>query len=126
MRLESGERVGRDFRARRGNARDERGFSGVGEADESDIGEQLQFEAQAALFAGLAVFVLARSLVPGLGEMRIAAAAVPAASGAILLAGLGEIEKLLAGLLVEDHRADGNFQNCVHAGAAVAVRAFAV
>ena len=71
MRLQSSERIRSDFRTRRGNARNQRGFSGVRKSDQAHIREQFQFQAQVALFARLAIFVLARSLVPRLREMRL-------------------------------------------------------
>ena len=98
VRLERGERIRGDLRPRRGDARNQRRFSCVRETDQADIGEQLQFEPQMALFAGPPVFVFARRLMPRPHEMRIAVAApaAPAASRAESLARLGEIEKLLA------------------------------
>ena len=37
--FERGERIIRDFRARGGNHRNQRGFAGVGETDQADVGE---------------------------------------------------------------------------------------
>src|ERR1700675_1574030 len=76
--LESGERIICDFRTRCGNYGNQCGFAGVRETDEADIGEQFQFEAQMALFAGETVFVFTRSLMPGLGKILVAAAAASA------------------------------------------------
>ena len=66
-----------------------------------------------ALFARTAVFMFARRLMPGPHEFRIAvsAAAAPAARRAKTLARLGEIEKLLAGIRVEDHRSHRHLQD---------------
>src|SRR5271156_3341426 len=100
MRLERGERIRSDFRTSGGDARNQRGFSSVRETDETDVRQQLQFKPQREFFTGFAVFVFARSLMPGPDEMRIAiaASAVAALGREITLAWLGQIEKLLAGI----------------------------
>jgi hypothetical protein len=76
--------------------------------------------------AFLAVFVFAWSLVPGLGEMLIAAAPFAALRYENALAGLVEVGDGCAGLRVIDERADGDLQDRVRAGMAAAIRAFAV
>ena len=58
--LEGGEGVVGDFGLGGGDAGDERGLAGVGVADQADVGQQLEFEAVVALFAGAAQLVLAR------------------------------------------------------------------
>ena len=75
-------------------------FPALGKADEADVRQQFQFQAQLAFFTGLAVLVFARRLVPRANEMRIAIAApaVPALGREISLAGLGQVEKLLVGI----------------------------
>ena len=79
-------------------------------------------------FAGTAFFVFARRLVPGTNEMRIAvaAAAVAAFCGDPALAGFGEVEKLFAGVRVDNDGADGNFEDQVIRVGAVAFGTFAV
>src|SRR5258706_2078201 len=79
-----------------------------------------------ALFAGLAVFVFARSLVPRLGEVLIAASAASAMRDQNALAGLGEVGDGFVGLLVVRNGANRNQQRHVVAGVASAVRTFAV
>ena len=79
-----------------------------------------------ALFAGMAVFVFARGLVPGLGEMLIAAPAASAVRNENALAGRGEVGEGFIRFAVVYHRADGNLQNHVGAGVAGAIRTFAV
>ena len=111
VRLEGGEGVVGDFGTRRGDARDQRGLADVRISDKADIGEQLQLEAVSVLFAGTAFFVLARGLVDRGGEARVAASAASAAGDHETLVGMRELEKLLAGLVVEDDRADGNFED---------------
>src|SRR5277367_4432173 len=72
IRLERGERIICDFGARSRNHGNQCGLTRVRETDQADIREQLQFEAQAAFFAGKAFLMFARSLMPGLGKMLIA------------------------------------------------------
>src|ERR1700704_4635178 len=79
-----------------------------------------------ALLALLAVFVFARSLVPGFGEMLVAAATLAALRDENALARLAEVGDGFAGFFVVDERADGNLQNRVGARVAAAVRALAV
>lgn len=81
-----------------------------------------------ALFAGAAGFMFARRLMPRLYKSRIAVTATTATatSGEKTLAGLREIEELLARISVKDDGADWNGQNSWGAGAAVAIGAFAV
>ena len=86
----------------------QRRFPRIRKSDQADIRQQLQLQAQAALFARLAIFVLARRLMPRLHEVLISASAASAARRAKSLSRLGEIEELLSGLFVKDHRADGH------------------
>ena len=75
--LERGERIVGDFRARCRNYGNQRGFAGIRETDEADIGEQFQFKSQVAFFPGKTIFMFTGCLMPGLGEILIAAAAAP-------------------------------------------------
>src|SRR5262249_13099494 len=106
IRLERGERVVGDLRAGRGDAGNQCGLAGVGKSDEADVGEQLQLETEAALFAGAAGLVLGRGLVSGCGEAGVAASSASAARGYEALAGLGEVEQAVAGGLVVDDGPD--------------------
>src|SRR5271155_6112768 len=112
MRFQGGEGIRCDFGARSGDARNQRGFSGVRETDETNVRQQLQFKPQREFFTGFAVFVFARGLMPGPDEMRIAiaASAVAAFGREITLAWLGQIEELVAGIQIEDNSADGYFE----------------
>src|SRR5713101_9795052 len=76
---------------------------------------------QAALLAGLAFLGLPRGLVPGLGEVLVAAPAAPAQRHHAALARGGEVDELLAGLLVGDDRAHRDLQDQVGAGVPGAV-----
>ena len=78
------------------------------------------------LHAGLAFFRFARRLMPGLGEVLIAAPAAAALRDQDALARLGQIGDLFAGVLIGDDGADGHGQNHVRAGMPGTIRAFAV
>src|SRR5271168_2399719 len=126
VRFERGERIVGNLGASGGDAGNERGLAGVGQADEAHVCEQAQLEPQVALLAGLAIFRLARSLMPGLGEMLVAAAATAAFRGHEALALAGEVKEQLAGIFVVDEGADGYVEHGIAAGLAVAVGALAV
>ena len=87
---ERGERIVGDLGTRRRDARDQRGLAGVGEADEADVGEQLQLQPEEPLFARLARLGAPRRAVGGRHEVRVAAPAA-AAFATSTLAFLGEI-----------------------------------
>src|SRR4029077_1459813 len=89
--LERGERIVSDFGGSRRDDRDERGLARVRETDESNICEQLQLQAKMPLLAGKTIFMFARGLMPGLGEMLIAAAAAPTLRDQHALSRNGEI-----------------------------------
>ncbi len=77
--FEGGEGVVGDLGPGGGEARDECRLADVGVADEAGVGEETEFEAVGALFAGAAEFVLARGLVGAGGEVLVAASAASAA-----------------------------------------------
>ena len=120
------ERIVGDFRPRRGNHRNQRGLAGIRKTHQPDIGKQFQLQPQMTFLARMALFMLARRLVPGLRKMLVAATAASAVRNQHALAGRSQVRHGLAGLLVESQRADGNLQNHVLAGMPGAVRAFAV
>ena len=68
-----------DLRTRRRHARDERRLAGVREADEADVGEQLQLEPQILFLARLAGLHFARRPIRRRREVRVAHAAAAAA-----------------------------------------------
>ena len=78
------------------------------------------------LFAGKTFFVFARGLVPGFGKVLIATPSAAPMRDEDTLARSGKIGDGLAGLVVEDERANGYLQDQVRAGVASAVGAFAV
>ena len=63
VRRQRRERVVRYLRARRRNARDERGLAGVGESNQTYVGQQPELEPQILLFAFSAWFDAARRTV---------------------------------------------------------------
>src|ERR1700722_3555844 len=80
------------------------------------------------LFAGLAIFMLARRLMPRTYKMRIAVSA-PTASTLLsspTSSSFRKIEKLFSAVRIENHRAHGDFQHRVFARSSVAVRPFAM
>src|SRR4051794_38650094 len=79
-----------------------------------------------ALFAGMPFFVLTGSLVPGLGEILVAAPAASAFGNQHALAGSGEISDGFAAVLVKDQSAHGDLQEHVGPGMSGAIRALAV
>ena len=61
--FEGGERVSADLGTRRRDRRQKGRFAGIGRTDDADIGDQLELQAQVALFARLALLRQARRLV---------------------------------------------------------------
>ena len=126
--LEGGEGVVGDFGPGGRDARNEGGFAGVGVADESDVGEQLEDEAVVALFAGAAELVLAGGLVDGGGEVLVAASAASAFGDHYAFIGGFKIMNQLARVLVVEGGADGNLEGdgaAVESGAVGAEAVFA-
>ena len=129
------ERVVGDLRTRGGDARDQGGLAGVRKADQTDVGEQLQLQAQESLFAGLARFGPPRRAVGGRHELRVAAPAASSFRDQDPLAFFGEIgEQLQAGStaplsrrdLLEHQRADRHVDLEIVRALAGLVRALAV
>src|SRR5262245_17141901 len=65
------ERVISNFRPSRGNPRDERRLTGIGKPDESDVGEQFQFEPEIFDLARLARLDFSRRAVRRARELRL-------------------------------------------------------
>ncbi len=124
--FEGGEGVVGDLGFGGGEARDEGGFADVGVADEAGVGEETEFEAVGALFAGAAELVLARGLVGAGGEVLVASSAASAFGDDDGFVGVGEVVDELAGLVVVEKSADGDFEGGVFAGLTGAVGAEAV
>jgi len=103
---------------------DESRLAGIGETDQADVGEKFQFEPESEFPARRAGLVLGGGLVPGFGEARVPAAPAAAFGDDKPLLGLGEVEKLLAGIPVVDDGPDGHLHFAVIAVAAGLVRSF--
>ena len=88
--FEGGEGIIGDFGLGGGDAGDERGFAGIGIADQADVGQQLEFEPIKAFLAGAAQLVLARGLMGAGGKVLIAAPAATAFGDDQALVGLAE------------------------------------
>ena len=89
LRLERGERIVGDLRARRRNDREQRRFARVGNADDAAIGEQSQLETQRGTLSRLAVLGEVRRLTDAGREMLVAETAAAAFRRDDALAGLG-------------------------------------
>ncbi len=124
--FEGGEGVVGDFGFGGGESGDEGGFADVGVADEAGVGEEAEFEAVVAGFAGSAEFVLAGGLVGGGGEVLVAASAAAAAGDDDGFVGAGEVVDELVGVVVVEEGADGDVEGDGGAGFAGAVGAHAV
>ena len=90
-RLERRERVVGHLGMRAGQAREQRGLTGVGKPDQPDVGQQLQLQRQPGLLAGKAALGEPRGLVRGPGEALVAAPAGPAAGDQRALTGADEV-----------------------------------
>jgi hypothetical protein len=113
VRLEGGERVVGDLGSRRRHRGEQRALAGVGLADESDIGDQLELELDATLDAGPAGLVLARHLVGGGSEGGVAPAAAAALCDDAAVAGLQQLAQELARVGIPHHGARRNAQHHV-------------
>ena len=78
LRYECGERIVGDLRASRGNHADQRRLAGVGQADDTDVGQQLELQLEAPRLSLLAGIGAARRLIRRGGETSVAATATPA------------------------------------------------
>ena len=124
--LERGEWIIGDFGARGRNARDQRGFARVRETDQPDVGQELQFQADAAFPAGPAGLVLGRGLVGRGGKMLVTAPAAPAVAHDEPVAVLDKIVQLLARVPVPGDGAHRHGQLGMLTVAPAAVAAFAM
>ena len=97
------ERIVRNLRLGRADDRDQRRLAGVWQADDSDIGDQLQLDEKLALFARVARLGEARRLTRGRREVLVSPPAAPALRHQHPLALLREVGENDAGVLVADH-----------------------
>ena len=108
VRLERGERVVGDLRLGRADDADERALADVGEADQRDVGHQLELELQPALLAVLALLGEARGAPLVRPELGVAATTAAAGGGQPAVAVVGQVGEQLAGVQVVDDRALGH------------------
>ena len=106
MRDQRGERVVGDLGRRARDGADERALAGVGEAENADIGQHLELEAEVFRFASLARLGAPRGAIVGRREMHVAAPAPPASRHDLALSGFADVEAKRAGVSVEDLGAD--------------------
>ena len=119
--MQGGERVIRNLRARIRHRRDEGGFAGIRHAQQADVGQHLQLEAQGTAFAFLALGLLARGAVGRGLEVDIAPAALAALGQQLLLAVLGQVGDDLAVDFIDDQGADRQAQEHVFRALAIAI-----
>ena len=98
----------------------------VGQAEQADVGEHPQFEAQVAFFAAFARRALPRRPIGARFEVDVAEAAASALGDQHLLAVVIEIGDDALRILVGDHCADRDMQGDVLAAGAVTVAGGAV
>jgi len=114
------------LRTRGGYGGDEGRFAGIREADEPDIGQELEFKAQMFFFARGAVFEVRRHAVRRCGKMTVAASAMAAVRNHDAFSVGHQIGQNFSGLLVVNHRADGKFDGDGFSAASAAMGGAAV
>src|SRR5215470_14419358 len=126
MRSQRRERIFGDLGPCCGNGSNERRFSRVRHAEQTDVGEHLQFETKAPLLALLPGRRLPRRAVDARFEMQIAQASAAAASYQRGLAVGSEIGDQLATDGIGNHRAHRDAQHDVLSAAAILIGAAAL
>ena len=101
---ESGKGVGGDFRQGRRDRSQQHGFSHIWSTDKAHIGQELEFHIQKAFFSPHTFFGDSRRLSKGADKTGISPAAVTPASRNEGLPGTYQINQLLSGIRVFDHR----------------------
>ncbi len=124
--MQGGEGIVGDLRLGGGDGGQQGRLAGVGQADEADVGDQLQAQPDPQLLAGPAGFGVARRAVGGGFELGVAAAAVAALGEHGLLARVGQVGEHRLLVLGQDLGADGDLDDQGLAGGAAAVLAHAV
>ena len=107
---EGGEGIVRDLGAGRRDSRDQRGFSRIGKADQADVSEQLELEAEELLFTALTRLGASRRAIGGADEASVAATTAASARHEHALPFLREIgeQTRFALVLLVHERADGH------------------
>ena len=127
--MQRSEWIIRDFRPRSRNGADQGGFTRIGQPQQAHIGDQFQLELQFALLTGQPETGLARRSIGTGFEAGVSPPALAAFGDQQRLAFEGQIAQGLAGVLVGDHGADRDGDECVIAavtGAVIAAAALAI
>ncbi len=124
--LEGGEGIVGNLGARVGERADQRRLTGVGEADQTDIGEELQFQDHHHFLHGLAGLGVARCLVGGGAKLEIAQSAASAFEQHHDLSVFDDIAEIFTGFGIVGHGAGRHLDVAVGAVAAVAAAFAAV
>ncbi len=129
LRMQRGERIVGDLRLRGADRGEKSRLAGVRQTDDAGIRDQLQAKPDGALFAGQSGIGVARRLVSGCLEVRIAEAAIAALGDHDRLPDVGQIGEQRLAVLLIDLRAGRDLHGHVlavragavlaHAGAAV-------
>ena len=101
-------------------------FSGIGQADQADIGDELESQPQGTLDAFLAGIGMARRLVGRGFEMRVAEPAIATARQQEALAFRRQVADQRLVVFLEDLRANRHPENRILAPGAIAVAAHAM
>jgi hypothetical protein len=124
--FERGERVVGDLRLGGADDADERALAHVGEADQRDVGHELQLQLQPLLVALLALLGERGGPAAVGGELGVAAAAAATAGRKPAVAVVGQVGEQLAGVQIGDDGALGHHHLQVLAALAVLVLAHSV
>jgi hypothetical protein len=120
VRLERGEGIVGDLGFGGRDGGEDGRLAGIGQADESDVGDQPELQAQPPLFARLALLGMLGCLVGGRLEVGVAEAASTTLGDERELIGRQEVREKLAGAVVVDRRPGRDRQHEILAGLAVA------
>ena len=124
--FEGGEGVVGNLGAGIGERADQRRLTGVGEADQTDIGEELQFQDHHHFLHGLAGLGVARCLVGGGAKLEVAQSAASAFEQHHDLSVFDDIAEIFTGFGIVGHGAGRYFNVPICAVAAVAAAFAAV
>ena len=118
--LHRGERIVGNLRAGVAQCADQRRLARIGEAHQTDVGQQLEFQDDGHLLHRLAGLCIAWCLVGSRAELEVAQSAAPALQEQHLLTVVGHVADILARLGIIDHGAAGHVDIHVLAVGAVA------
>ena len=124
--FEGGEGVVGNLGAGIGERADQRRLTGVGEADQTDIGEELQFQDHHHFLHGLAGLGVARCLVGGGAKLEVAQSAASAFEQHHDLSVFDDIAEIFTGFGIVGHGAGRYLDVAICAVAAVAAAFAAV